>query len=1008
MMANRPRTLIPRLIGVTLLGLAAATAGAQAVSPEKLAQVLGQRVMAIRVVTESGTVVEQNPANLPLQPGQRFTPDAERASLEQLYKTGRFSNLVAEVTPGAGGLRLDFIVQRNFYVNNVSILGLREPPSESVALASLNLGFGTIFHASDLDDALARLRGTLRDEGFYRAKLRAQLAEHGDTREIDITVIVDPGPRARADSVTIGNETPFPEGELRGQLKLKSGVEITSERLGASTDRMRKWFVGRGYLGARVSVDRGSYDVEDNQVPLRVHLFAGLQVKVEVEGAKISSGTLHRLLPIYEEGAVDADLLEEGRRNLRDYLQSEGYFNAAVSYETSGQRSGEGAAQGAAAQTGEETITYSIDRGPRRRLVGIAFFGNRYFDDELLRSRVGIQPAAFASRGRFSTEQLADDVASITALYQANGFRQVHVTSELVNDYHGKQGDLFVRLEIQEGVQTRIASLKIEGNHALSQKELLSVVGSTAGQPYSDFNVAGDRDNLLALYYDQGFPQARFQASIENAPPGPSGIPRVRLVYRVDEGAQIRVAHVLISGYQHTRPSVIRRQIQLKPGQPLSEGAVVESQRRLYDLGIFSRVTIAPQNPNGSDADKNLGVLVEEAQRYTIAYGVGLEAQRLGGAGSGPVGSALRFSPRGTFEFTKLNLTGRADTLSFKTRASTLQGRALLSYTTSNYFGWPNVQLQVNALYDKTRDVLTFTSTRSEGSVQITKSLSNLSSLLFRYAYRHVVASDLQISPEQIPLFSQPTEVSLFGVTWLRDRRDNPGEPTRGSFNNISVDLAGKPIGSSASFLRAFLQNSTYQRIGNRLIFARSTRLGIETPVGQTVSSEIPLPERFFAGGGTTLRGFGLNQAGPRDPLTGFPVGGLAMLVFNQQLQFPMRLPFVGNRIGGAIFYDAGNVFTSFRQITLRTAPPSPVFDPTLPDRCIANCTNDLNYFSHTIGLELRYHTPIGPVSIDLAYQLNPAHFLIPDGTTLPDGTPGLKLSRLPAFEFFVNLGTAF
>jgi outer membrane translocation and assembly module TamA len=168
------------------------------------------------------------------------------------------------------------------------------------------------------------------------------------------------------------------------------------------------------------------------------------------------------------------------------------------------------------------------------------------------------------------------------------------------------------------------------------------------------------------------------------------------------------------------------------------------------------------------------------------------------------------------------------------------------------------------------------------------------------------------------------------------------------------------------------------------------------------------LPERFFAGGATTLRGFGLNQAGPRDPLTGFPIGGEGMIVFNQQLQFPMRLPYIGTRLGGGVFYDVGNVFTNIRRVTFRTAPPVPIFNPAQPNACLYNCTNEMNYLSHAVGFEFRYHTPVGPISIDLAYQLNPAHFLVPDGTTLPNGTPGLKLQRLPAFQFFVNLGTNF
>src|SRR5450759_233348 len=220
-----------------------------------------------------------------------------------------------------------------------------------------------------------------------------------------------------------------------------------------------------------------------------------------------------------------------------------------------------------------------------------------------------------------------------------------------------------------------------------------------------------------------------------------------------------------------------------------------------------------------------------------------------------------------------------------------------------------------------------------------------------------------------------------------------------------------KPIGSSSNFLRVYLQNSTYHPIGRRLVFARSTRFGVQTPYGNSVSADIPLPERFFAGGGTSLRGFGLNQAGPRDPITGFPIGGQAELIFNQDLRFPMHLPLIGNRLGGAIFYDAGNVFPSIRKISLRTKPPMPTFDPNNPNVCLTNCTNELKYFSHTIGFEFRYGTPIGPIAVDLGYQLNPARFLIHSGATCP-GTSTVAcpttLTRLPAFQFFINLGASF
>jgi outer membrane protein assembly complex protein YaeT len=969
------------------------------------------RVVAVRVVTESGSVLEQDPPQLTLQPGQPFSMEAESASLRELYRTGRYADLRAELTDMPGGVRLDFVVRQNLYINRVQIAGLREPPGESLALSALRLNLGEIFRESDMKEAVERLHQTLEDDGQYQAKIDYEATPHPDTLQMDILVRVTPGPRARIGATAIQNQTEFPDEELRDRLKLKAGREITSDRLNRAGDRARKWLAKKNYLGARVTLHRGAYDATTNTVPLEATFYAGLEVRLTVEGAKVSARTLRKLVPIYQEGAVDEDLLQEGRRALGEWFQRNGYFDAQVSYTTS-----ESAAEQPAKMLhpAVRVVAYHVDRGNRHRLHRVEFSGNEYFSSDLLTDRLKIQPAAYASPGRYSTTLLEDDVASISSLYEANGFHEVEVRSHLVDDYQGHHGDLFVQFEIKEGQQTRVADLAIEGNKYLTKKELLDVVGSTGGQPYSDFNVSSDRDNILALYYDQGFSDARFSAGVEKvAQSGPNEVPRVRLTYHITEGRQVRIARVLLAGYEHTRPGVISREVGIRAGEPLSEGVVVDTQRKVYNLGIFTRVSIAPQNPEGDDPQKTVVVMVDETKRYTVAYGLGFEVQRLGNTATS---TALNFAPRGILELAKTNLTGHADSLSFKVRASTIQGRAQLAYTAPNFFSSPDFTLQMSAFFEKARNVQTFTSKRYEGQVQLAQRLSSTSSLLYRYSYRHVIATNLNISADEIPLYSQPTEISEISTNWIRDHRNSPADASRGDMENIDVSLAMKPIGSSTDFLRVFLQNSTYHPIGRRLVFARSVRFGVQTPYGNTLSNDIPLPERFFAGGGTSLRGFGLSQAGPRDPLTGFPIGGEALLVFNQDLRFPMHLPFIGNRLGGAVFYDAGNVFQNIRTISLRTAPPLPtigsavdVFNhPTTV--CLTNCTNELNYFSHTVGFEFRYGTPIGPVAFDLGYQLNPARFVIQSGTCPATAASACQttLSRVPSFQFFFNLGTTF
>jgi outer membrane protein assembly factor BamA len=1029
-------------------------------------------IVAIRIVKEDGQVLSNSPSGLPVETGKALDRGKIAESLRALYRLGDYADLRAVVTPEANGVRLDFVVQENLFFNQVQIVGLTAPPSDASAAAAMQLSLGQAYRQAAVNEALERLRETLRDEGLYRAEVSAETLPHPVTHQMDIVVHVKSGPRARVENIQLKNGTEYHDAEILSRLRLKAGSEITSARLQKGRDRIRKFLVKRGHLSARAGVRRGNYDAAKNAVQLDLDVTEGPRVQMTVSGAKFSAGELKKLIPIYQEGAVDADLLEEGKRNLRERLERQGYFDAEVSYtiDTHEVKPDRGTSRGT-----QEDITYTVERGERHKLVGIEITGNKYFDTELLRSRLQIFGGAFGSAGRFSRRLVDSDAQSMRSLYQANGFLEAKVEQQTEDDYKGKEGDVFIRFVVQEGKQTRVASLSIDGNHAFKDEELLGVIGSTTGQPYSDFSVTTDRDNILALYFNEGFPEASFTSTADRVSAEPAAqntdtggkmissqengkkqekekeskpaieqADAVRLVYHIQEGPQTRVRRILIGGYQHTRPGVIHREVHIKVKEPLREGDVVESQRRLYNLGVFNRVTIEAQNPNGTDPEKDIAVLVEEAKRYTLAYGGGFEVQRLASTTS-PTGSQIAAAPRGILELSKLNLSGRGDALSFKLRGSTLQGRALLGYTAPNTFANSHFSFQATAFAEKTRDINTFTAERYEGALQLTEQVTPRTTLLYHYAFRQVRVFNLNILSQEVPLFNQPTLVSQFGVTWLRDSRDNPVDASKGSFNSADFSDADTNIGSSASFLRFSFQNSTYYPIKRRFSFARSARLGILMPYRHTVSLSfppptpgqcipgtapsgptptiIPLPERFFAGGGTSLRGFALNQAGPRDACTGFPVGGQAILVLNQEFRFPMRLPFIGTALGGAIFYDGGNVYSRLNRISFQTTLPAPTFHlvpvnlanpngPVMPT-CNTNCTNELNYFAHTAGLGFRYRTPVGPIRIDLGYQLNRPSFVIPipcpsSSKTCQVGSLGQRGTRLPGFQIFFNLGSTF
>ena len=246
--------------------------------------------------------------------------------------------------------------------------------------------------------------------------------------------------------------------------------------------------------------------------------------------------------------------------------------------------------------------------------------------------------------------------------------------------------------------------------------------------------------------------------------------------------------------------------------------------------------------------------------------------------------------------------------------------------------------------------------------------------------------------------------MSGFDVTYARDRRDNPSDAKHGNFNTVDASIASTALGSSADFFRGSFQNSTFTSFGREFVFARSLRFGVEQPFGNTTQRHpddvqhhrLAHGGRNHAAAGAILRR-GRHIAARLRPEPGrparslhrvFPSADLAMLEFNQELHFPTRFSIAGSRLGGAIFYDGGNVFRDINHITLAWKPPS---------------ITDIDYFSHTVGIGLRYPTPVGPVTLDFGYQINPAQYQGTNATTNMT-----EVFRLPHFQFSFNIGPVF
>jgi outer membrane protein assembly complex protein YaeT len=939
---------------------------------------------------------------LPLKIGAPLRQEDVRSSIGRLFATGRYADIQVDAEEYSGGVVIRFLTKNAWFIGHVSVGGrVASPPSEAQLASAARLDLGQPFEESKMADAASAERRLLESNGLYHATVRPvpDWETGKEYQQVNIHFEVESGARARFTAPAFSGDPKMdPERILNAtgfRRWLTHGWKpMTQERIRQGVDGVRKLYQKDQRLEARVGVESVKYDAAHNTAQPILHIDAGPRIEVRTIGAKVSQGKLRRYIPVFEEHSVDRDLLVEGAHNLRDYFQSGGYYSADVQFE-------ERAAVG-----GVASIDYTIHTGDRHKLVAIRIHGNRYFSEEQLRERMYLRPAYFLEfpHGRYSENLLRRDEDSISNLYRSNGFRDVKVSHRVVDDFAGRPSQIAVFLDIEEGRQEFIHSLKVEGIASLDKREVLAALSSVEGQPFSEFNVAVDRDTILDKYFEGGFPGATFEWTSKPA----AGTSQVDLAYTIHEGSRQFVREVIYTGNRTTRPRLINRTLGLNPGDPLSPTAITGTQRRLYDLGVFARVDSAIQDPDGDSDHKYVLYDLEEARRYSLALGLGAEIARIGGCSvclGSPAGQT-GFSPRISLNLSRTNLWGIAHSLSLRMRASTLEQQALLTYTWPQFAHNPNLKLSVTGLADNSKDVRTFSDRRAEASMQLSERISKATTFFYRYTYRGVTIdqSTLKITPFLVPLLSQQVRLGLFSWGLVEDRRDDPLDPRSGYYNTVDFGLAERQFGSQRNFLRFLGRNASYHRLSRKFVLARSTEFGeiYAFHSGGDPLDAVPLPERFFGGGGNSHRGFPEEQAGPRDTETGFPVGGTAQL-FNQT---ELRFPLIGEDIGAVLFHDMGNTFDKLGDISFRVHQRGP---------------KDFNYMVHAAGMGLRYRTPVGPLRVDFAYSMNPPRFFGFKGTEanlLKAGTspcaPGGLYANLCVqtgvshLQFFFSIGQTF
>lgn len=943
----------------------------------------GKTVVRIELKTDAQLYLYQFKKQIVQQTGEPLDAAKVNESLKNLYATGRFVNLRADTEPEAGGVALTFAGKARYFIGVVRVTGTPKPLDSSTLVAAARLPLGRPLYQDELASAKQNIQNVLHDNAFYQAKIQSNVIRNPATQEANVVMAITPGHQARLRGVTFNGHPAYSPERLRSVTNWHPGERLTSSDIEKGLYKIHNFYLKRGYLQASTTIQKRVFHPKTNMEDLFVECEAGPVIEVHVRGADISRRNLRDILPLYQDGVVDQPSLDRGSEALTNFYQQKGYLRAQVKVEPVEH-----------IKADHMRVIYRVTLGPKGRFAGYQFTGNSHVSDTALASVMTIHPAQFPFQSAaYSAKMLDNDIDSLKGVYQAQGFLDAQITPHFNYFYHDLPQNLFVTLEIQEGERTMVGKVDLNGVTDEQRKVLSSQLANQSGLFYSPENEQKDRDMILRYFTNRGYSHARVIAS--SSPAGQDHLMNVE--YRVNPGNKQMIERVLLLGNQHTRDGVVRRELTFRRDQPMNESALLESQRKLYDLGLFNQVQVAPQNPQTPETNKSVLVSMEEAPRWTVGYGGGVEVQRLGS--NEPQGQ-LKASPRVSLEVSRIGVGGRNQTLSLRGRLSTLDKGGDISYYVPKFPERRDISVRLNANIESSRNVLTFTARRREASIVMEKRWSQTTFLSARYSFRKVQALDLsnRISANQIPLASRAAQIGMLAVSYVNDHRDSPIDPTRGSYSVADAGVSWSGLGSEANFLRFSAQNATYYRLTPFLVFARNTRLAVESPYGKLrsvtvtqpdgtqqniLTHEIPLPERFFMGGSDSLRAFSINQAGPRDPETGFPIGGNALFLNSLELRFS----FAQDRLGVVLFHDMGNVYSTVRRMKLL--------------KFYQNSPTDFDYTVHAVGIGFLYRTPVGPLRFDVGYAVNPTRYQVA-------GQNGLEVRRLPRIQYFLSIGQSF
>jgi len=704
---------------------------------------------------------------------------------------------------------------------------------------------------------------------------------------------------------TISNTT------ILSKIKTRVGLEYSQNII---SDDLKRLY-NTGYF-SDVSVDR-----QDHKGGFKVIFFLTekpLIETIEFKGARhIRKRRLASFIRLKVGEFLNYQKLKEDVKEIKDEYDRRGFSFAEVEYNVK------------INEANKANIEIVIEEGYRVRIAKILFVGNSAFNDKRLLKIIKTRRDTLFTSGFYKEEVLEEDVVRLRSFYQREGFIDVRVDYKIEPQLKGR---MILTFNIDEAKQYTVGTITIEGNKEFSKETIISVLSEcTPGAIFSQEKLEIDLSQIQKLYFDKGY---IFAQSIKTTSIDPK-TGKVDIAYTINEGNVAYVNRVNIKGNTKTKDIVIRRELRISPGDQFDGEKLRRSKERLRNLGFFEEISFDIE-PGVSSRTRDLVVEVKEAKTGEFSFGGGYSS-------IDEVVAFVEIAQR-NFDFKNFPyFTGGGQDLRLHVELGSVREEFLLSFTEPWIFDYPiSFGFDVyKTVHQRESDVGYGYSEKRKGmDLRLGKELSEYVSGGLTYRFDNITISDVsEEASNDLKKEIGENDVSSLDFVLTRDTRDNIFEPTRGTLLRGQFGVAGGPFGGDKDFLR-FIGKGSYDIPSVRdSVLEFRVRAGFIDAYGD--SEDVPIYERFFAGGASTIRGYNERKVGPIDSSSEDPIGGESLLVGNVEYTMPI-IEFIKL----ATFFDTGNVWSRIKDF-------------------------GNGGFKSGVGLGLRVKTPIGPIRLDYGYPLN-------------------------------------